>query len=190
MRLSRLAIGAFVGAAMALGQGSAEAQDLSEPAVIAVVNLERIMTEATAVVSAREQLQELSVKVQQDITERENKLREEDQGLQQQRALVSAEVFAQNVKEFQGRAAELQQRVRSVRQTLDEALEGTMERIQTFALEEIAKIAIERGVDVVLAQSQVVVARNVFDLTDPALEQLNKRVPTVKISGQLEDLAE
>jgi len=65
-----------------------------------------------------------------------------------------------------------------------------MERIQTFALEEIAKIAIERGVDVVLAQSQVVVARNVFDLTDPALEQLNKRVPTVKISGQLEDLAE
>jgi len=86
MRLSRLAIGAFVGAAMALGQGSAEAQDLSEPAVIAVVNLERIMTEATAVVSAREQLQELSVKVQQDITERENKLREEDQGLQQQRA--------------------------------------------------------------------------------------------------------
>lgn len=190
MKLLYLALCGIIAAAIAFEHEPALAQDFSKPAVIAVVDLDRIMTEAKAVVAAREQLQELSVTVQQDITERENKLREEDQGLQQQRSIVSAEVFAQRVKEFQGRAAELQQRVRSVRQTLDEALEGTMERIQTFALEEIAKIADERGVDVVLAQSQVIVARNVFDLTQPALDQLNERVPTVTISGQLEGLAE
>jgi len=64
----------------------------------------------------------------------------------------------------------LQQRVRSVRLTLDEALEGTMSRIRTFALEEIAKVADEKGVGVVLAQSQVVIARDVFDLFPDVLD--------------------
>ena len=119
-----------------------------------------------------------------------NKLREEDLELQRQRAIVSAEVFAEQVREFQGRAAELQQRVRTVRQTLDEALNGTMRLIRNFALEEIAKVAQDKGVDVVLAESQVIVARNVFDLTEEALARLDERVPSVKISGQLENLAQ
>ncbi len=190
MRFLRLvACGLVLALTTTLG-GPAVAQDPGTPAVVAVVNLARIMTEALAVVSAREQLQELSVKAQQDIAERENKLREEDVELQQQRAIVSAEVFAERVQEFQGRAAELQQRVRTVRQTLDEALNGTMSRIRTFALEEISKVAEDKGIDVVLAESQVVVVRNVFDLTQQALDQLNERVPSVKISGQLENLAQ
>ncbi len=190
MKFLRSAMVAVAVALVVFGGGLAAAQDAAAPAVVAVVNLQRIMTEAKSVVSAREQLQELSARVQQDIAERENKLREEDQQLQQQRSIVAADVFAQRVQEFQGRAAELQQRVRSIRQTLDEALEGTMSRIRGFALEEIAKVADERGVDVVLAQSQIVVARNVLDLTQQALDRLNERVPTVTISGQLEGLSE
>ena len=189
MRFLRLVACGLVLALMTIFGGPAMAQDPGTPAVVAVVDLQRIMTEALAVVSAREQLQELSVRAQQDISERENKLRDADRDLQQQRAIVSAEVFEERVKEFQVQATELQQRVRTVRQTLDEALEGTMRRIRTFALEEIASVAQDRGVDLVLAQSQVVIARNVFDLTQQALDQLNERVPAVKISGQLEELA-
>lgn len=150
--------------------------------VIGTVDLQFIMAEAKAVASLREQLDALSASFQDDITAEENELRELDQELTQQRALVAPDVWEQRRSDFQDRVVALQRQVDSVRRTVDGGRDATLTQIRLVALEEIGRVAEDRGVDIVLSEAQVIVARNVFDLTEEALERLDARLPSVDIA--------
>ena len=88
----------------------------------------------------------------------------------------------QRRQDFQDRAVALQRQVESVRRTLDGASDATLTQIRLVALEEIGALAEERGVDIVLSEAQVIVARNVFDLTEETLARLDARLPSVDIA--------
>lgn len=151
--------------------------------IIGIVNLDRIRSEAVAVASLREQIDGLAVDFQAEIAEEENTLRQQDQELQQQRALVAPDVWQQQRRDFEEQAAALQRKVEGVRRTLDGAADATMAQISAVVLEEIRKLADEQGIDVVLNESQVVLARNVADMTAEVLERLNARLPSVEITA-------
>lgn len=160
------------------------AQEASQPPEpsIAIVDVESIMRQSLAVQSARQQIDEIAGNLQQTIADEEEKLRAEEQTLQQQRSLLSPEVFTERSRALQERAANLQQRARSLRATLDRGMAQTMQRIQRVAFEEIGKLAEEKGVNLVLPRSQIVVAVDSFNITEEALERLNARLSEVEMS--------
>jgi Skp family chaperone for outer membrane proteins len=170
------------GAAMA--QTKSEKAATAEPIApkIAVVNVEYAMREAKAVQSARAQLTVISEKYKKEIDAEETKLRALDQELQQQRAILAPEAFAQKRDEFQQKASSLQQKARALRQAMDQGFKNTMQRIQIVLFEEVAKIADEKGYNLVLPSSQVIVSIGDFNITPQALERLNKRLPDVKLT--------
>jgi outer membrane protein len=102
--------------------------------------------------------------------------------LQQQRALLAPEKYAQERKALQERAAALQQRARSLRQTLDRGMAQTMQRIQIVLFEEVGKLAEEMGINLVLPRSQIVVAIDSFNISDKALERMNARLSEVNLA--------
>ena len=176
-------IGLVLGLMMAGAMMAAPALAQDGPATIGIVNLDKVRSEAAAVSSLREQIDGLAVDFQAEIADEENALRQLDQELQQQRALVAQDVWQQQRGEFEERAAALQRKVEGVRRTLDGAADATMAQISAVVLEEIRKLAEERGIDVVLNNNQVVLARNVFDMTEEVLTRLNARLPSVEITA-------
>ncbi len=178
VRLIGLVVGLMMVGAIAAGPAAGQ-----EGATIGVVNLDQIRAEAAAVASLRAQIDGLAVDFQAEIAEEENALRQLDQELQQQRALVAPDVWQQRRGEFEERAAALQRQVEGVRRTLDGAADATMTQISAVVLEEIRKLADERDIDVVLNANQVVLVRNVVDMTAEVLARLDARLPSVEITA-------
>lgn len=179
----RLAVTLFIAVA-ASGMSSAFAQNAEKPPVpsIAIVDVEAVMRKSLAVKSARDQIDVIAKDLQQEIAAEEEKLRAAELDLQQQRAILSPEKYAQDRQALQERAAALQQRARSLRQTLDRGMAQTMQRIQITLFEEIGKMAEEMGVNLVLPRSQIVVAVDSFNISEQALERLNARLTEVDMA--------
>jgi outer membrane protein len=176
-------------AAMLLAPGVAGAQQQGDKSAvsaaapkIAIVNVEYVMREAKAVKSVQGQLKQISDKYNKEIGGEEGKLRTLDQELQQQRTILAPEAFAQRREEFQQKASALQQKARALRQAMDQGFKNTMQKIQLVLFEEVAKIADEKGFNLVLPTSQVIVAAAELNITPQALERLDKRLPDVKLT--------
>lgn len=170
--------------AVAAVSSPAVAQDGAKVPVpsIAIVDVESIMRQSLAVKTAREQLDRIVESIQKDIAAQEQKLRTRDQELQQQRSILTPDVYSQRRKELQDEAAGLQQKARSMRQGIDRGFSETMQRIQVVLFEEVGKLAQARNVNLVLPRSQIVVAIDSFDMTEESLAALNKRLPKVELS--------
>src|SRR3546814_1020584 len=82
------------------------------------------------------------------------------------RAILTPDVYSQRRKELQDSAASLQQRARSMRQGIDRGFSETMQKIQLVLFEEVGKLAQDRGVNLVLPRSQIVVAIDSYDITE------------------------
>ncbi|NNE85243.1 MAG: OmpH family outer membrane protein [Alphaproteobacteria bacterium] len=149
---------------------------------MAIVDVQAIMRESVAAKSAREQMDAIARKEQATLAEEEKKLRAEDQALQQQRAILTPEVFAQRQQKLQTDVRNLQSKSRALRQTLDQGFRRTMDQIQLVLFDELRKLSGELDLNVILPRSQIVIATDDFDITKPALERLNKRLPSIELN--------
>ncbi|MGB0626236.1 MAG: OmpH family outer membrane protein [Alphaproteobacteria bacterium] len=183
---------AVTAVATVLLSAPAMAQDVEKPPVpsIAIIDVDKVMRESLAVKSARTQIDEIAGNLQEQIAKEEEAMRSEEQQLQQQRAILTPEVYSERRQSLQERAATLQQRARSLRQTLDRGMAQTMQRIQLVLFDEVGKLAKEIGVNLVLPRSQIVVAFDSFDISDEALKRLNERLSEIEMSLQQEQPGE
>lgn len=191
MRMHRLLL-AVMAVATVLLSAPAMAQDVEKPPVpsIAIIDVDKVMRESLAVKSARTQIDEIAGNLQEQIAKEEEAMRSEEQQLQQQRAILTPEVYSERRQSLQERAATLQQRARSLRQTLDRGMAQTMQRIQLVLFDEVGKLAEEIGVNLVLPRSQIVVAFDSFDISNEALKRLNERLSEIEMSLQQEQPGE
>ena len=148
---------------------------------IAIVDMQVIMRESLSAKSLRKQIDAVARKEQAILAEEEKGLRARDAELQQQRALLTPEVFAQRQKELQADVSRLQRRSRNLRRTLDEAFQRTNNEIQRYLLVELRKLSDELDLNLIIPRSQIVLAVDDYDITKPALERLNKRLPSVQL---------
>ncbi|MDE0779287.1 MAG: OmpH family outer membrane protein [Alphaproteobacteria bacterium] len=171
------------------GVSFASAQSASKPPVpsIAIVDVEGVMRNSLAMKSVRRQMDVISKDLRKSLAEEEKVLREEEQGLQQKRAILLPEKYAEERQALQQRAAALQQRGRSLRQNLDRGMAKTVQRIQIALFDEIGKLAKEMDVNLVLPQSQIVVAVEPFNISKQSLERLDGRLTEVDMVLELNE---
>lgn len=184
MTRTRSLTGALLAAFMILGVAHANAQTKFKAPTpkIAIVDIQAIMREAVSAKSARTQMEAIARKEQAVFVEEEKKLRARDQELQQQRALLTPEVFAQRQQALQADVGRLQQKTRNLRLTLDQGFKKTMDQIQLVLFDELRKLSTEFGLNLIVSRSQIVIAVDDFDITKPALERLNKRLPSIELN--------
>jgi Skp family chaperone for outer membrane proteins len=102
--------------------------------------------------------------------------------LQQERALLTAELFAQRQQELQADVGKLQRKSRNLRLGLDQGFKRTMDQIQLVLFDELRKLSTEFDLNLILPRSQIVIAVDDFDITKIALERLDNRLPSVDLS--------
>lgn len=148
---------------------------------IAVIDIDHIRREATAVKAAREQVAKYHTAFQADIQKEEAELRNANQELARQRSILSPEAFAEERRKFEQRLVEVQRLVQVRRQQLDDVQNDFMRRMNEVMAEVVNDIAKENGYTVILRLDQSVFASESVMITSQVLERLNKKLPTIKV---------
>lgn len=147
--------------------------------VIGVIDLQRILRDASAAQGVRAEREKYVTAYQSDAAQVEQELRAADQELARLRAGSSPEEFAVKRREFQDRVATSQREVQTRRRNLERAFGAAMSEVQQATIQVADDIAAAAGVNVILYRSQVFLFDNGMDLTDEILLELNERLPTV-----------
>lgn len=181
-RLRRLTAGVLLTLALlSVGQpGVAEAQQLPTT-VAAVIDYQRILRDAAAARSIREQIEVRRKAYQEEIGKEEQRLHEADKAFAKQRSLLTAEAFAEKRREFEREVAEVQRLVQERRRELDDASAQALNEVKTALIEVVTSIAEERGFNLVLPSSEVLFFSRKIDLTEEVLTKLDARLPDVRV---------
>lgn len=160
--------------------GAAIAEPLP-PAVAAVIDYQRILRDAAAARSIRDQIEARRKSYQEEISKREQQLHEEDQAFAKQRSVLTPEAFAEKRREFEQRVADVQKLVQERRRTLDNVSVAALNEVKKALIEVVTSIADERGFNIVLPTSDVLFFARKIDLTDEVLAKLDARLPNVRV---------
>ena len=160
---------------------NAQSKFRAPAAKIAIVDVQAILRDALSAKSARSQMDVIARQEQKVIDEEEKKLRKRDQDLQQQRSILSSEVFSKKQQKLQIDIRNLQRRSRNLSQSLDKGFRSSMNQIQMILFDELRKLSSEIDVNLIIPRSQIVIAVDGFEITELALKRLNKRLPSIDL---------
>ena len=132
------------------------------------------------------QVQTFADQAKADIAGQQKSLQAEAQQLQQQVAILAADARAKKVQAFEAK----QQGMQAVAQKREAAIQGGfMKAQQTIAqtLEPILQnLMQQRGANMILDKNALVYASpdavKAFDITQPAIDQLNQKLPGLKVT--------
>lgn len=175
-----LATAVLIAFTFCLAAPSAPAQSPA-PAVVLVVDIQRIMRDSKAAQTIRSQVNDQREKFQAEFAEREKKLREEEQSLARQRTILTAEVFQQKLKEFEGRIATVQRDAQGRRQEVEAALNRALQDIRGVLVNIVGKMADEQKATVVLPKVSVFLVDKKLEITEDVLARLDAELPKVTV---------
>lgn len=181
--------GLLVSPAQAQAQAQAPAQaPASTPllaASIGIMDLQYVMSEATAAQQVLRQREQYLETYQAHAAAVEKELRAVDQELADLRGTRDerpGEDLTQRQKDFQARVAAFQREVQTRRRNLERAFGDAMSDIQSVVIRVADEVAGERGMNIVLHRSQVFLFDPALDLTDDVLARVNVELPTASMA--------
>ena len=154
--------------------------------IAAVIDYQRILRDAAAARSIREQIEARRKAYQEEISKEEQRLHEADKEFAKQRSVLSTEAFAEKRREFELDVAEVQRMVQERRRELDRTSAAALNEVKEALIEIVTSIAEERGFNLVLPSSEVLFFSRSLDLTEEVLAKLDARLPQVQLSALAE----
>lgn len=151
------------------------------PAVVAVIDYQRVLNEADAAHSIRDQIEARRQRYQDQIAKEERRLHDADRELEGQRSLLQPDAFAQKRQAFEKDVAAVQRMVQDRRRELDEMSAEAFAVIRNNIIEIVGQLAEDREFNVVLPSSGVLLFAPQIDLTEDVLGQLNENLPDVRV---------
>lgn len=159
---------------------AAAQQQLAAPIVV-VIDVQRILRESLAAQSVRGQLEDRRTSLRGEFSGLEKDLRDAEQALARQKAVLSEEAFHAKRQQYERRVVEAQQKFEDSRRDLDQAFQQALKEIQVGMLQVAEGVAVEMDADLVLAKSQVMFVNTDLDITDQVITRLDKQLPSVKV---------
>jgi outer membrane protein len=160
--------------------GDAQAQQLP-PAVVAVIDYQRILRDSAAARSIRDQVEARRNAYQEEINKQEQRLHEADKEVARQRSLLTAEAFAEKRRQYEQEVAQVQKMVQDRRRELDSVSAGALNEVKNALIAVVTGIADARGFNIVLPTSEVLFFARKIDLTDEVLAKLDESLPDVRV---------
>ena len=165
-------------AAGAQGQAATQAQ---QGIRIAVIDMQKIMSESKAVQSIQKQIDGQREQYQSDLQRRERELREANEALARERSVLSQDAFRQKRRRLEEQVTELQREIQRSKRQLDRNYSQAMRQVQNQLVQIVRDLATKQDIDMVLGKATVVIVRPRLDLTDRALKRLNAELSSVDV---------
>lgn len=172
---------ALVAALLAAVPRPAAALDPIGPVSIAMIDFQEVLRSSKAGKSIQSQTDQRREAFQKRFGAMETKLREEEQALTQQRAILAQDAFQKKFKEFQDRVADVQRQAQTSNRQLQQAFQGAMEKVNQELIKVIGEIAKETKADIVMDRRAIIIGHKRLDVSEEALKRLDSRLATVKV---------
>lgn len=183
-----LALLALAGGAAAQGrkapaaESNAPAQPGAEAPVVAVVDVQHILREASAAKLIREAVDARRAAFEKELEKEAQELRRADEELRKQQSLLAPEAFAQRKRELERRYGEVRRRTDERRGALSQAYNAAMRQVRQEMARALAEVMKEREIDISMSRTAVLIFDERLDVTSDVLVRLNKRLPKVQVS--------
>lgn len=171
--LAGLAVAALAVSSVA----SAETHSLS----YAVVDMNKVMRDATAAEGIRAELNAKSKQFHTELENQDKALSSEKETLAKNRESMSSDAFEKKFKDLQAKYGSAERLLQERRRTLDVASNTSRTRLLTEATKIIADVARERGYATVFTQEAVLLAQPELDITDEVVKRMNTSVKKIAI---------
>jgi Skp family chaperone for outer membrane proteins len=148
---------------------------------LAVVDIQKLLSESSAAVKLQEQLSKERKKFQEVFSGYERELKEDEQKLAEQKSSLSSEAFAEKRDAFEQKLLETSRLAKKRKRELDEAFNRALGRLREQIIKAAAEIAKKEGYKVVLTKQYVVVLEKEIDITEKVLENLNSQLPELSL---------
>ena len=159
---------------------AAQARKFPTP-VVAVVDVQAVMSTSEAAKNIKAQVDKLRASYQEIVQSKNEQLRKLEQDLQQQRAVLSPEALQQRQREFEQKVAEAQKEVQDRRTKIEAAFDKAMRQVESTVTQIVDQIAKENGITLVLPTQAVIHAEPDMNITPEVLRRLNARLTKVTI---------
>lgn len=175
-----LALALWLAGASAPLLAQSPAQSLP-PATAAVIDYQRVMREAKAAQSIRNQVEARRARYQEEIAAEEQRLLEADRELARQRGILAADAFAERRKAFEEDVARVQRFVQERRQQLDDVSAMALGEVRESVIQVVGELAERLGFNLVLPSAGVLLFSPQIEITDEVLDELNAALPDVRV---------
>lgn len=185
MRNTKTLFAALAVAGATFGAGAAAAQALAD-AKVAVVDVERVMSQCTACVAANGQLQTQRTQLQQFAQQQGQPLQGEQTSLEA--ALKAANgkpdaALTTRVQAFQTKAQAAQRAVSEREQTFQRNVQYVQQQIAQKMVPVVQQVAQQRGASLAIAKESLLFSQTTVDITDAVLTALNSQLPSVSVTA-------
>ena len=192
MNIKKIALCAALAAAMTSPAFAADAaKDAApeavsaaiQPATIAIVDMQVLLQSSEAAKSIRAQLETQGKTFQVEVSKQEEELQKGGNDLKAKKDKLSEDEFTKERQAFEKKVASAQAKVQERKQALDNSFADAMDVLQTNMVGVIADVAKEKGVSIVLARQNVIIAEKNIDITDDVMKRLNAKLSKVEVKA-------
>lgn len=152
------------------------------PATIAaVVDFQRLMSDSKAAKDINDQIETRRKAYLDELSAEEKRLYDTDKEIARQRTVLSPDVYTQKRRDFEQRVQEAQRLSQERRQQLETARARALSVVRQNVIEVVDQLAKDRGFNLVLPSSTVLLFAPDFDITEDVLAILDKKLPHVDV---------
>lgn len=149
---------------------------------VAIVDVEKIMADSKASQSLQKQIASKKEAFQKEFSEKEKQLKASETTLMASREKVTAEEFNKQRKAYEEQILETRKLFQKSRNSLDEGLSKAMQELRRSIIEAAAKVAEQKGYDIVLTRDSVLIAEKSLDITADVLSTLDANISNIQLT--------
>ncbi len=169
----------FLSLAMVVGAGKSFAQ-----INIAVVDVERVLAKSKAAKSVQKQIDKKRKSFLVDVKKTEEKLRSDQQDIEEKRADLSKEEFLASIQTFERQRIEARSSIQSKKASLDKGYNEAMNILTKAIFDVCQEIADEDGIDLIITRQNIIVGSKSLDITPKVMERMNKKLPKLTLKNK------
>lgn len=148
---------------------------------IAIVDYEKILAESKAGVSLQKQITAKREAFSKEFAEKDKGLKKAQGEVIASKDKLSAEEFNKKRKAFDTQVGEVKSLFEKRSNSLRQGVDKSMAELRKSIMEAAAKVADEKGFDLVLSRDAVVIAEKDLDITPEVLKALDEKLPTLSL---------
>lgn len=168
--------------------GGSRAQELPQ-AVVAVVDTQEIRRESLAGQDFSRQVKAIQAAFQAEYNKVSQSLKKQEAELQRQRAILSQKAFQKRRQAFAQKYQKAQQQLQEKRRQINQAINKASNELTRALMPIFQKIAEERGANIVVERSQIVLPAPELDITDEVIAELDKVLPSIEVDTSAVDVS-
>lgn len=150
-------------------------------AQLAVVDMQKILSESDAAKSIMSQLKDQRAAIEKEVKGLEETLKKDEQALIKKKESAKAEEFAAARKEFEKKLIESRTKVQKRRNAADEAFNKAINDLRQNIVDVVTGIATEKKIQLVITKQNVVIGDKSLEITDDVMQKLNAKIKTIKV---------